>query len=670
MQVRDSAVNRLNRRWSFAQELATFASTSEDAIIGELVMASQFDVTAEQTHAWAQQIDLLKVALSGQDTGKLYLEFHVPRLGRRIDAVLVIEHVLFVIEFKVGESRFTGSAYEQVWDYALDLRNFHDTSHHVAIAPVLVATAAPCQLIEVSFAPTDPLMPSPLRAGGDQLRDVITFVLASLEGSKLDPEAWESGGYSPTPTIIEAARALYSSHSVESISRNDAGAINLTRTAKAVETIIDQARSERRKILCLVTGVPGAGKTLVGLNAATRHRDVRDNEHSVFLSGNGPLVKVLREVLARDAVQRSATAPTRLTKAAARQQVKAFIQNVHHFRDEYLRDPRPPADHVALFDEAQRAWDLEKTRQFMKQKKGLADFLQSEPEFLISCLDRHSDWAVVVGLIGGGQEINTGEAGVSEWVESILRSFPTWQVHISPRLREPDQLSPDLIEMVGPIAKWNADLHLATSMRSFRAERLSDFVHQVLRLEAENARAAYAQLADRYPIYLTRSLDQAKEWIRGRARGSERYGLVASSRAERLKPNAINVRTPVDPVHWFLNDRNDTRSSYYLEDPGTEFLVQGLELDWACVVWDGDLRYSPAGWSHNEFRGSKWNRIKKDQRKRYLENAYRVLLTRARQGMVIVVPEGSNEDPTRKPSYYDVTHKYLLSLGLRTLDSV
>jgi hypothetical protein len=460
---------------------------------------------------------------------------------------------------------------------------------------------------------------------------------------------------------------LYSSHSVESISRNDAGATNLTRTANAVEQIIDQARAGKNKVLCLVTGVPGAGKTLVGLNAATRHRDLGDNEHSVFLSGNGPLVKVLKEVLARDAVQRSLASGSKLSKSDARQQVKAFIQNVHHFRDEYLKDPTAHSDHVALFDEAQREWDLEKTRFFMKQKKGLPNFEMSEPEFLISCLDRHPDWAVVVGLIGGGQEINTGEAGVGEWIASILRSFPTWQVHLSPRLRGPEHLSPELVEKVEPIAQWNSDLHLATSMRSFRAERLSDFVQHVLRLEVDSARAVHADLADRYPIYLTRDLDHAKRWVRAQARGSERYGLVASSRAERLKPNAINVRSPVDPVHWFLNEKNDTRSSYYLEDPGTEFLVQGLELDWACVVWDGDLRYSPSGWSHNEFRGSKWNRIKKEQRQRYLENAYRVLLTRARQGIVIVVPEGSSEDPTRKPSYYDATFRYLRSLGLSDL---
>ena len=668
MRLQDSASRQTVRRWFYSQSIAVFQSQDIESIIGELTMSSGFDVTATQRDAWIAEILAMRMALAGRGAGRIYFEYDIPRLGRRIDVLLVLDHVIFVIEFKVGETTFSSHAVDQVLDYALDLRNFHETSHTATIVPMLVANQAHAPVVAIVLHGEDPLLPNTVCVGQSQIAQAIDLAVAQMPGESIDGVLWETGRYLPTPTIIEAARALYSRHSVESIARNDAGAVNLTRTAAAVEAIVDCARAENRKTLCLVTGVPGAGKTLVGLNVATRHRESVDAEHSVFLSGNGPLVRVLREALARDAVANAATHGARLTKSDARRPIDAFIQNVHHFRDECLRDPSPPADHVALFDEAQRAWDLEQTRRFMKLKKDMPEFDRSEPEFLISCLDRHPDWAVVVGLIGSGQEINTGEAGVSEWIESILRSFPDWRIQLSPRLGSTQFLSHDLLARLNGVAQWNADLHLSTSMRSFRAERLSDFVHSVLALEADGARELHASLQDKYPIFLTRSLPEAKDWVRMRARGSERYGLVASSQAQRLKPHAVNVRTKVDPVHWFLHGKSDVRSSFFMEDPATEFLIQGLELDWACVVWDGDLRHARGQWSHNEFRGNKWIRIQKPDRKQYLQNAYRVLLTRARQGMVIVVPEGAGDDATRSPKFYDPTYAYLESLGIRKLE--
>jgi hypothetical protein len=380
---------------------------------------------------------------------------------------------------------------------------------------------------------------------------------------------------------------------------------------------------------------------------------------------------VLREALARDLVVHSINAGKKIRKAEAKNRVGAFIQNVHHFRDDCLRDEsRPPAEHVALFDEAQRAWNLEQTRGFMVRKKGYSDFLQSEPEFLISCLNRHSDWAVVVCLVGGGQEINTGEAGISEWVDALCRQFRDWHVHLSPKLNGSEYRATEVIEKLQsfPSVSWNEDLHLSTSMRSFRAETLSDFVKFVLDLEVDSARSAFRSISNRYPIALTRSVPRAKQWLREQARGTERYGIVVSSQAQRLKPLAIDVRVAIDPVHWFLHDKADTRSSYYLEDAATEFQVQGLELDWAAVVWDGDLRFTQCGWGHHEFSGAGWRNVRASERKRYLENAYRVLLTRARQGMVIVVPEGDAEDPTRAALLYDPTFEYLKSVGLSVLD--
>ena len=272
-------------------------------------------------------------------------------------------------------------------------------------------------------------------------------------------------------------------------------------------------------------------------------------------------------------------------------------------------------------------------------------------------------------LVGSGQEINTGEGGISEWFGAILRRFQSWDVYLSTKLTEAEYQGGDIF--VRTIARINTccdeNLHLATSIRSFRAENLSRFVRETLDLEIEAAKGTLSGLMDLYPVMLTRDLVRAKKWLRRQARGSERFGIVVSSQAERLKPHAIDVRVKTDPVKWFLEGKEDTRSSYYLEDVATEFQVQGLELDWVCVVWDGDLRFSGTRWAHHQFRGTRWNRINKPDRQRYLENAYRVLLTRARQGMVLVVPEGDDNDPTRSRDFYDPTYNYLKSLGLKEL---
>lgn len=493
-------------------------------------------------------------------------------------------------------------------------------------------------------------------------------MLTTQAATPWDVDAWEAGRYRPTPTIVEAAMALYAGHGVAEIARSDAGAKNLGQTTQAVESIIAECRARQKKAICFVTGVPGAGKTLVGLNIATRHADAGEL-HSVFLSGNGPLVRVLQEALARDQVQRERQRGRSVTKSQVTQRVKAFVQNVHHFRDEYLRDARPPSDHIAVFDEAQRAWNAEKTAAFMERKKNKPGFTMSEPEFLISCLDRHPGWAVIVCLVGGGQEINTGEAGISEWLAAVLRSFPHWEVHISAELHDNEYAAETALVALQSNGRvqTNPDLHLSVSMRSFRAENVSTLVKRVLDLDMRGAREAWMTLRDRYPIVLCRSVPCAKAWLREQARGSERYGLVVSSQAQRLRPHAIHVKSPVDPVHWFLHGKDDVRSSYYMEDVATEFQVQGLELDWAGVVWDGDFRKSSHGWEHYSFVGTRWQRIRAADRQAFQKNAYRVLLTRARQGMVIVVPEGDEADPTRDPRYYDETFHYLQDIGFPVL---
>lgn len=659
------------RRAYYSDTIAAFLDRAPTAILGNLVQNSPFAIETPQRDAWLEQIDILKTVLCPyRGGGRLYFEYSIPRLGKRIDVVALIGPVIFVLEFKVGEKEFASHAIDQVWDYALDLKNFHESSHEPPIAPILIATgaAAPSPCVGATRQ-TDNLL-LPVCSNGETLADVLRQVLLFVDAPPIDPVQWEAGRYCPTPTIIEAAMALYNGHSVTDISRSDAGAINLTCTSEAISRIIHSAKANRRKSICFVTGVPGAGKTLVGLNIATRHIDKNSELYSVFLSGNGPLVDILREALARDKIRVEKERGCKIKKGEARSTVKAFIQNVHHFRDECLVDSaRPPIEHVALFDEAQRAWNLEQTSAFMLRKKGRPNFNQSEPEFLISCLNRHEDWAVIVCLVGGGQEINTGEAGISEWIDSLVRSFPDWHVHISSRLTDSEYGAGAVLKQIEsrPGVQLHDELHLAVSLRSFRAEHVSLLVKEVLDLEEQQARAALGQIGNRFPIALTRDLRKAKQWVRDHARGSERYGIVVSSQAQRLKPHAIDVKSPMDPIHWFLDGKEDVRSSYYLEDVATEFHVQGLELDWACVTWDADFRYKEDGWEHWSFCGDRWNRIRKQERQMYQKNAYRVLLTRARQGMVVVVPEGDPSDPTRKREYYDGTFDYLDRIGFMVI---
>ena len=378
----------------------------------------------------------------------------------------------------------------------------------------------------------------------------------------------------------------------------------------------------------------------------------------------------------------------------SRREVSKSIQMIHRYRDNMLAKIKNPVEngileidpakavkmekagfgeveHVAIFDEAQRAWTKDELKRFMKEKKQINNFPYSEPEYLISCIDRRQDWGLIICLIGGGQEINKGEAGLKEWIESLNRSFKHWDIYMSDALVDKEYAEGGAVNMIKAKERLHIEhnLHLAVSMRSFRAERVSLFVHQLLNLQKEDAAKTLSELKN-YPIVLTRDLDKAKIWIRSHARGSERSGLLASSKAERLKAISINVRYQPNFVHWFLEDDTDVRSSNCLEDTLTEFKVQGLEIDWACVAWDADLRLNKAQtkWEHFQLRsGTKWQNINKKENQEYQINAYRVLLTRARQGMVIVVPEGNPEDATRSPAYYDSTYEYLKKIGVREI---
>lgn len=656
----------MGRSW-FDAGAAEFAATNPAAIFGELARQIPFELEQMQRQAWLFEIAHLQAIARHLPESHIWLEFAIPRMGRRADALVMAGGTIFLLEYKVGATSFTRHAMEQVHGYALDLRNFHETSHDRPIIPIVIATEAPAQHIPLIAFDRDGVA-RPLALSPGDILPAMQQLLRLHSGAPVDPRQWEQGRYRPTPTIIEAAQALFRGHAVEEISRSEAGAENLSRTAEAIQRIVAHSHANAKKSLVFLTGVPGAGKTLAGLNLACARLEVQ-GEDATFLSGNGPLVEVLREALKRDA-RRRASAPDPGDPEAQHINTRSpdkFIQNVHHFRDEYLADLTAPSEHVVIFDEAQRAWDETQTSRFMREKRGQTGFSMSEPQFLLSVMDRHPHWCTVICLVGEGQEINRGEAGIGAWIEALANpAFRDWQVHASPHLAANDTLSRGARWLLDERASLDAALHLAVSVRSFRAEQVSAFISALLGEDAAQA-ASLLPPAERFPIFRTRSLSDARAWLRAHRRAGERAGILASSNALRLKPEGLYVKARPDVAAWFLNDGADVRASNALEDVATEFEVQGLELDWTCVAWDLNLFPTRNGWDFRSFRGTRWQRIADGANQSYLRNAHRVLLTRARQGMVIYVPMGDAEDETRNPDLYDAIDKWLRDCGIPDL---
>ncbi|RDK88867.1 DUF2075 domain-containing protein [Marinirhabdus gelatinilytica] len=653
------------KRSYYSNSIYEFLNDSPSNILGELT-ANHNNRTLEdlQINAWRNQILILKNQLQEFD-GKIYFEFAIPRMGKRVDNIIIIKNIIFIVEFKIGEGTYPKHAIEQVIDYTIDLKNFHEGSHNLKLIPILVSSNAPQikeSLLEVEKHNTA------AKSNQNNLSETIRCFFR-IGTSTINIDLWENSIYKPTPTIVEAAQALYKGHNVKEITRSDSGTINLSKTADCINSVIENSKLNNIKSICFVTGVPGAGKTLAGLNIAVERMKVAEDEHAVFLSGNGPLVDVLREALTRDEVLRNKDIGKKLTKKQAAIKANAFIQNIHHFRDDNLLSDKAPVERVVVFDEAQRAWTNKQVSSFMKRKKGVENFNKSEPEFLIDVMDRHSDWCTVVCLIGGGQEINTGEAGLGEWIDSLRNFFPDWKVHYSHLI-----LNSNNYLKSKESRKWlmnngvnEQELHLSISVRSFRSEKLSNFIHELLNIELENTKRIYSDIKELYPIVLTRDLEKAKQWLRDQAKGSEKIGLICSSGARRLKPLGIDVKNEISAPNWFLNSSQDIRSSYFLEDVATEFDIQGLEIDWACVAWGGNFHKIDRGWKYQNFKGTKWQNINNELDKEYLKNTYRVLLTRARQGMVILVPKSSDIDHTRPKQFYDKTFEYLKEIGIKEI---
>lgn len=633
----------------YSETVSKFLNTPDNEILGQLLMKHCFTNDLEQKRAWAEQISILKHSLAGFPEATIYFEFSIPRMGKRVDNILILNGIIYILELKIFAKSYDTYAIEQVVDYALDLKNFHSGSHDKTIIPILISTMAPDIQNSLIFAQDN--ISNCLKLNAHNLGQTIMDIDLQCGKESFDINLWENSSYKPTPTIVEAAQALYANHSVKEISRHGADAINLTLTKNTVEEIIKSSKRNKQKSICFITGVPGAGKTLAGLDIATQSMNYDKDEHACFLSGNGPLVKVLREALIRDKSKRE-----NISKKKAEPQVYAFIQNIHHFRDEYYEDKSAPVEKVVIFDEAQRAWNKEQASKFMNKKNKVKDFDYSEPEFLIGVMDRHQDWCVIVCLIGSGQEINTGEAGLDEWFKTLSEKYTDWKIYCSNDVECRENKN----------VNKKDGLHLSVSLRSFRSAQLSEFVQNLIDNNPKQAKVIYEELSKQYPIYLTRDLNEAKDWLRNKARGSERTGLLAHSNAMRLKPEGIFVKSKIDCTNWFLNRKTDVRSSCALEDCATEFDVQGLELDWTMVAWDANLRYNN-GWDYLKFSGDKWKNINNDDDKKYLLNSYRVLLTRARQGMIIFVPKGENSDETRLPEFYDSVAEYLCECGIQKL---
>ena len=649
----------------YSKNLSDFLIADTESILGNLTKNHSFSLDERQRDAWIQQIIILKEQLSQFTSGQILFEYSIPRMGKRVDVVFIYSGLVFVIEFKVNSEVYNKSDIDQCLDYALDLKNFHAESHHLPLIPILLSTNA--SDFENTFEKFDDGIFKPIKDNGKNLEKIISKIVKDSSTSSIDPIKWEDSLYKPTPTVIEAAQALYHGHDVKEISRSDAGAENLTKSTDRIKQIILQSKKNKEKSICFLTGIPGAGKTLAGLNIANETQNFQDDEHAVFLSGNGPLVEVLQEALARDEIKNS---DVKITKKDALRKSKTFIQNIHHYRDDALNNSSPPLEKVVIFDESQRAWDLQQTASFMIRKKNIPDFDKSEPEFLIGVLDRHEDWSTIICLVGGGQEINKGEAGIVEWFSAIKKKFPHWNVYLSSEIQETEYTrGENLDELLDGInVEFSNELHLKTSIRSFRSENVSNFVKALLDINTNEAALLHNELKTKYPIVMTRDFKIAKKWLQTKMRGNERIGVIASSNAFRLMPEGVVIDIQhFDAPNWFLNPKNDVRSSYFLEIPATEFGIQGLELDWTCVGWDLDFYFNNGEWKYQNFRGKAWGETKN---KMYIKNSYRVLLTRARQGMIIFVPKGDSNDETRPPELYDGIYNYLKKIGIEEITGV
>ncbi|MDA0271112.1 MAG: DUF2075 domain-containing protein [Chloroflexi bacterium] len=657
--------------------LADLLSSNADAIVATLAAAAadrRRDPNPQSMVAWRGTIEVLtraarELALIAPEALRwpCFLEFEVPRRSRRVDAVILADDVIFPIEWKVGAGNFDRAALWQAEQYALDMRDFHEGSRGRRICPVLIATEALPRANTEARRP-DSFVQAVEAATPDELAATLLRqwrANRAVPPDTIDATWWEHSGYRPTPNIVEAASLLYGNHDVKEISVS--GAQNLDATVDAVLDLIDTCRAQNRRGIAFITGSPGSGKTLAGLQVVHTPALLRGGEAAgVFLSGNMPLVEVIRAALSESARRGGQR------KQDADREVSTFIQHAYAFRNQYAEnDTDTPPEHVVLFDEAQRAWDRQ---QVSRWTRGAST--RSEPEILLDVMNRVPDWAVVVAMVGSGQEINSGEAGLGEWGRALRESHPDWLVRASPSVL-PDHTAPPGGRLFddrpsAPIVTPDGRLNLQMNVRSPRAERLNQWVDALLRHDLDTARSAFPDPAE-FPMVLTRSLDDARRWLRDRADVDHRAGLIASADARRLRAWGIDTRTLRQEkswADWFLKPRGDVRGSDQLEIAATNFDCQGLEIDWAGVCWGNDFVPSvglPSEWRARRFTGTSWSRVN-DERAQFILNGYRVNLTRARRGQIIWVPQPDGSDATLDPVDFDRIADLLQEAGVPLLD--
>jgi len=654
-----------------------FLTADPAAIVNDLArrMAEVYSGKhAEQIAAWGKQLQVLRVTLDELgETGEtaqswgVCLEYPLRRLERRIDVVILPPEGVVVLEFKVGADGRDRTAVRQVEDYALDLRDFHSGCRGVPILPLVVATEFEGKSEEVNYGPVDSTWaatscgPLDLAARIESFRRQIAH-----SGPSLSWKEWVDAPYRPTPTILQAAEHLFAGHDVREIRSSSASADDLSAANDAVFDVISQTRRDGGLAVCFLTGVPGSGKTLAGLSVVTDQTPRSEDVASVYLSGTRPLVEVLRQAVAQDGNRRGVSQDGESSRT-----IRSKIQLLTGYLSEYLKqEETPPHEQVIIFDEAQRAWDAAYGMQQFERP-------DSEPSLFLEIMARRSDWAVIVALVGSGQEINRGEGGLEEWSKSLTKwsqEFPTrsWKAYLAPSgLRSDDGFDEVLSGGAGVPFRTDSRLHLSISERSFRWN-VDSWVEPFLDGDLEAARVA-SEAAEGFPFFLTRSVETARDWLRNQTGGLRRCGLVASSGAKRLRAEGLGSTlraSELDQVaHWFLAGPEDIRSSYALETTVSEYTCQGLELDHVGLCWGGDLRWDQAHdrWQFFSLAGAGWNRVRKPEKQRYLLNSYRVLLTRAREATVIFVPRGSEQDSTRPPKVYDAIADALLRAGVRPL---
>ena len=656
----------------YADTVRNFLNTPVDELLQQLTRAYESDRYKElmiaQISAWREQIEALKRAFASEELTRIEkndwgiaLEFVIPRRMGRIDVVLLIQGAVIGLEFKT--QAVDSSAAHQIEDYCLDLLHFHSPSHGRPIYPVVIRTVDG-PIPERRANPLGHLHCTKFLTAGD-LSDFLSMIAnRHAAGPQIPIQDWDSGEYRPVPTIVEAAIGMFAEMDVSDIARADCDPINLTATIASVQRIAEQSMQNKHKTICFITGVPGAGKTLAGLKLV-HDRKLRDltRSDSVFLTGNLPLVKVIRAALALDIARRK-----KQGLRASSRDPRTTIDTVLGYKRTHTRSSAPPHEQIIVFDEAQRAWNAERTAEYLDDASWIG---YSEPELLMAILDRH-EWAVLVALVGGGQEINRGEAGIGEWGKALKSRFSHWQIAVSEQALNGAYGAG--AKLFGSDGRGNLsitvdpNLHLDNPTRQFRGKTMAKWAESLLSGDCEACLRILSENPE-YPVHLTRDLEVAKEWLRATSKGTERYGCIASSEARRLRAEGLELPPArADGVeHWFLSPRGDIRSSFQLEIAANEFQIQGLEIDWACICWGGDFVRDGAEWKLKKLRGTAWQKVGNRDAQSYIVNSYRVLLTRARQGMVLFVPQGDDTDSTRSCALFDSTADFLRACGARPL---